>query len=172
MVIDTADEAPLCSKGTLVDVKTSSPGGAYPDDRNGEYNAAANARQVRVNKNHHNKAKDLDTRLGEDQRYEFDAELSTFGRNGVVLGNVNGAVGEMPSHVDLLADVIADALTAEHLSYCGDRARRPSRHITARCFIARGPHRQSWVGTPCARLPEPRTNPERPTGPKPAPPCS
>ena len=27
----------------------------------------------------------------------------------------------MPSHVDLLADVIADALTAEHLSYYGDR---------------------------------------------------
>ena len=27
----------------------------------------------------------------------------------------------MSSHVDLLADVIADALTAEHLSYYGDR---------------------------------------------------
>ena len=40
----------------------------------------------------------------------------------------------MPSHVDLLADVIADALTAEHLSYYGDRGSRvtrPSRPITA-----------------------------------------
>jgi len=27
----------------------------------------------------------------------------------------------MSSHVDLLADVIADALTAEHLSYYGNR---------------------------------------------------
>ena len=27
----------------------------------------------------------------------------------------------MPSHVDLLADAIADALTAEHLSYYVDR---------------------------------------------------
>ena len=27
----------------------------------------------------------------------------------------------MSSHVDRLADVIADALTAEHLSYCSDR---------------------------------------------------
>jgi len=27
----------------------------------------------------------------------------------------------MPLHIDLLADVIADALTAEHLSYYGDR---------------------------------------------------
>jgi len=30
-----------------------------------------------------------------------------------------GALGEMSNHVDLLADVIADALTAEHLSYYG-----------------------------------------------------
>jgi len=33
-------------------------------------------------------------------------------------------------------------------------------------------HRPSWVGTPYARSPEPRTSPERPTGPKPTPPCS
>ena len=31
------------------------------------------------------------------------------------------AFEEMSSHVDLLADVIADALTAEYLSYYGDR---------------------------------------------------
>jgi len=47
--IDTADEAPSCSMGTLVDDKTLSPGGVYPDGRTGESNAAVNARQVRVN---------------------------------------------------------------------------------------------------------------------------
>jgi len=47
--IDTADEAPSCSKGTFVEVKTLSPGDVYPDDRTGESNAAVNARQVRVN---------------------------------------------------------------------------------------------------------------------------
>jgi len=31
--IDTADEALSCSKGTLVAVKTLSPGDAYPDVR-------------------------------------------------------------------------------------------------------------------------------------------
>jgi len=45
--------------------------------------------------------------------------LNTFGQEGVVLGPVMGALGEMSNHVDLLADVIADALTAEHLSYYG-----------------------------------------------------
>ena len=32
-----------------------------------------------------------------------------------------------------------------------------------------GAHRPLWVGTPNARSPEPRTSPERPTGPKPTP---
>ena len=76
---------------------------------------------MRVNQDYHKKAKDLDTRLGGDQQGGFDAEPSTFGRDGVVLGPIVGAFGEMSSHVDRLADVIADALTAEHLSYCGDR---------------------------------------------------
>ena len=67
-------------------------------------------------KDTHKKAKDLDTRLGGDQQGGFDAELTTFGRDGVVLGPVVGAFGEMSSHFDLLADAIADALTAEHLS--------------------------------------------------------
>ena len=66
------------------------------------------------------KAKDLDTRLVGDQRGGFDAELNTFGRDEVVLGPIVVAFGEMPSHVDLLADVIADALTAENLSYYGN----------------------------------------------------
>jgi len=60
-------------------------------------------------------------RLGGNQQDGFDAELSTFGRDGVVLGPIVGAFGEMSSHADLLADVIADTLTAEHLSYYGDR---------------------------------------------------
>ena len=73
-----------------------------------------NARQVRVNQDYHKKAKDLDTRLGGDQQGGFDAELNTSGRDGVVLGPIVGAFGEMTSHVDLLADATADALTAEH----------------------------------------------------------
>jgi len=42
-------------------------------------------------------------------------EQSMYRRDGVVLGPIVGAFGDMSSHVDLLADVIADALTAELL---------------------------------------------------------
>jgi len=119
--IDTNADAPSCSKKTIIDVKTHSPGDAYPDDRTGDSNAAANARQVRVNKDFHKKAKDLDIRLGGDQQDGFDAELNTFGQEGVVLGPVVGAFGEISTHVDFFANLIADALTAEHLSYYGDR---------------------------------------------------
>jgi len=38
----------------------------------------------------------------------------------------------MSSHVDLLADVIAGALSAEHLSYYGDRGSK-----TARAYFRR-----------------------------------
>jgi len=55
----------------------------------------------------------------------------TDGREGVVPGLVDGTFGEMPPRIDLLADVIADALTTEHLSYCGDRGSK-----TAKAFIA------------------------------------
>ena len=76
---------------------------------------------MRVNQDNHKKAKDLDTRLAGDQQGGFGAELNTFGRDGVVLGPIVGEFGEMSSHVDRHADVIADALTAGHLSYYGDR---------------------------------------------------
>jgi len=70
---------------------------------------------------------DLYTRLGGDQRGGFDAELNAFGRDGVVIVPIVGAFGEISSHVDLLADAIADALTAEHLSYCGGRGSKTAK---------------------------------------------
>jgi len=101
--IDTANKVPSCSKGSLVDIKTLSSGDVYPDDRTGESNAAANARQVRVNQDYHTKTKDLDTWLGGDQHDGFDTELKTFGRDRGVSSDqlFVGAFGEMSSHVDL-----------------------------------------------------------------------
>ena len=78
-------------------------------------------------KNRCKKAKDLDTRLGGDQQGGSDAELRTFGRDGVVLRQIVGAFVEMLSHIDLLADSIADALTAEYLSYYGDRGSKTAK---------------------------------------------
>jgi len=54
-------------------------------------------------------------------------KLNTFGRDGAVLGPIVGAFGEMSTHVDLLADVIADALTAEHPSYYGERGSKTAK---------------------------------------------
>ena len=126
-----------------VKIKTLSPGDVYPDDRTGESNAAVNARQVRVNQDYHKKAKDLDTRLGGDQQDGPDAELNTFDRDGIVLGPIVGAFGEMSSHVDLLADVIADALTAELLSYYGDRGSK-----TVKAYYRRVLYRAWGLGSP------------------------
>jgi len=50
----------------------------------------------------------------------YSKRTLAFGRYGLVLGPIVGAFGEKSSHVDFLADVIADALTAEHLSYYGN----------------------------------------------------
>ena len=47
----------------------------------------------------------------------------------------------MSSHVDLIADVIADALTAEHISYYGDRCSKTVKAYYRRVLyriIARG----------------------------------
>ena len=109
------------SQNYIIVFQVAAPPCSKNKDRTGDSNAAVNTRQVRVIKDYHKKAKDLDIRLGGDQQDEFDAELNTFGQEGVVLGPVVGAFGEMSAHVDLLANVIADALTAEHLSYYGDR---------------------------------------------------
>ena len=98
---------------------------------------------MRVNKDYHKKAKDLDIRLGGDQQDEFDAELNTFGQEGAVLGPVVGAFGEMSAHVDFLANVIEDALTAEHLSYYGDRG-----SVTVKAHYRRVLYRAYRLTTP------------------------
>ena len=67
------------------------------------------------------KAKDLDIRIGGGQQDGSDVELNTFGQKGIALVPVVGAFWETLAHADFLADLITDALTAEHPSYNGDR---------------------------------------------------
>jgi len=49
-----------------------------------EYNAAVNARKVRVNEGNQKKAKDLNTRFEGDKQDGFDAKLSTFIRRDFI----------------------------------------------------------------------------------------
>jgi hypothetical protein len=119
------------------------------------------------------KSKDLDISLGGDQKDGFGAGLSTSGQEGLVLGPVVGASGEMLAHVDFLADAIADALTAENLPYYSESGSKIAKAYNRRVLC------RAWGGAllmgghaSVARPPRPRASPERPKGPKQTPPSS
>ena len=113
-------EGPLAGTKSIVDVKTLSPCGSYPDERTGNPNAAVNSRQKKVNADYHAKAKSLDTRGG-DMQDGFDAELNTYGQGGRVIGPVVGAFAEMSSDVHVIAKAVAEELALEHCRIYGDK---------------------------------------------------
>ena len=113
-------ECPLTGTKSIVDVKTLSPCGSYPDERTGNPNAAVNSRQNKVNADYHAKAKSLDTRGG-DMQDGFDAELNTYGQAGRVIGPVVGAFAEMSSDVHVIAKAVAEELALEHCRIYGDK---------------------------------------------------
>lgn len=115
------DEGPLAGKISLVDVKTLSPCDAYTNNQSGEPNAAVNARQKRVNLDYHSKAQRLDEHHGCDENNGFKARLNSFGQNGVVLGPVIGAFGEMSNDLKHISEAIATELATEHCCYYSDR---------------------------------------------------
>jgi len=115
------DEGPLAGKIFLADVKTLSPCDAYTDNQTGEPNAAVNARQKRVNLDYHAKAQRLDEHYGCNESHGFKARLNSHGRDGVVLGPVIGAFGEMSDDIKHIADAIATELANEHCSYYSDK---------------------------------------------------
>ena len=94
------------------------------------------------------KSKDLDISLGGDQKDGFGAGLSTSGQEGLVLGPVVGASGEMLAHVDFLADAIADALTAENLPYYSESGSKIAKAYNRRVLCRAWGGHCSWVGTP------------------------
>jgi hypothetical protein len=58
---------------------------------------------------------------GCDESQGFKARLNSFGQNGVVLGPVIGAFGEMSGDVKHIADAVATELANEHCSYYFDK---------------------------------------------------
>ena len=80
-----------------------------------------NARQKKVNTDYHSRAKSLDARGG-DTHDGFEAELSSYGQGGRVLGPVVGAFGEISEDVKELANAVAEELAVEHCSFYGDKA--------------------------------------------------
>ena len=56
----------------------------------------------------------LDAGFGEDSSGGFEAELSSYGKRGRVLGPVVGAYGEMSDDVYVITEVVAKELATEH----------------------------------------------------------
>ena len=79
-----------------------------------------NARRKKVNTNYHFRAKLLDAR-GDDTRDGFEAELSSYGQGGRVLGPVVGAFGAISEDVKEVANAVADELAVEHCSFYEDK---------------------------------------------------
>ena len=51
----------------------------------------------------------------------FEAELSSYGNRGKVLGPVVGAYGEMPDDVYVISKAVTEELATEHCGFYSDK---------------------------------------------------
>ena len=80
-------------------------------------------KQSDVNKDYHDKARELDSSLitADPNRQDgYEKELDTYGQEGVVVAPVRGAFGEMSEHVYAITDLAADLLAEKHCSTYND----------------------------------------------------
>ena len=78
-----------------------------------------NARQKKVNTDYHSRAKSLDARGG-DTRDGFEAELSSYGQGGSVIGPAVEAFEEISNNVKKVVNAVAGELAVELFSSYGD----------------------------------------------------
>ena len=97
------------------------PCNKYAKNRTREPNADVNTRQRKVDQDYHHRAKELDSGFGGDSSDGFEAELSSYGKRGKVLGPVVGAYGEMSDDVYVIAEAVAEELATEHCGFCSDK---------------------------------------------------
>ena len=69
------------------------------------------------------RAKELDTGFGGDSSDGFEAELSSYGKRGKVLGPVVGAYGEMSDNIYVTAEAVAEELATEHCGFFSNKNR-------------------------------------------------
>ena len=128
---------------------------------------SANDRQRQVDKDYHHRAKELDSGFGGDSSDGFEAELSSYGKRGEVLGPVVGAYGEMSDDVYVIAEAVAEELATEHCGFYSDK----KQGVVAAFFLSQiyrpwglVAHRGLLtlrVGAPYARPPVPCRSPQR-----------
>jgi hypothetical protein len=114
--IEDISAAPLAGFKVMVDVKTLACNGSYQ----GPNATPAETRQSHAAAEYTRRAKDIDAELGTPAGDEgpMTAEMKMYGSPpGQVLAPVVGAFGEMSSDMYGLADVIAAAMTADHLQF-------------------------------------------------------
>ena len=112
---------PLTNKKSLVAVKALSPCNKYAENRTRKPNAVVNAHQLKVDQDYHHRAKELDSGFGEDSSDGFDAELSSYEKNGKVLGPVVGAFRDMSGDAYVIAEAVAEELATEQCGFYSNK---------------------------------------------------
>jgi len=74
-----------------------------------------------VNKEHHERTKELDSELHgthQDQRGPIESQLNEYGHNGLVLAPIIGRYGGASSDLSLVLDLVARELARKHTAFC------------------------------------------------------
>ena len=109
-----------------------------------------------MNLDYHAKARRLDEHYGCDESQGFKARLNSFGYNGVVLGPVIGAFGEMSDDVKHIADAAATELANEHCSSYSDKKPKTGTVLLPQPAVPiLGSDSPPRMGTPPTRPPVP-----------------
>ena len=118
LALDGHGASVFSGRESLVDVKTKTCDAKYPT-ADGTACAVVTRRATEASQAYLTRARRLDTDLGTlpGAKGPFVTELETFGRGGKVIIPVAGAFAEMSPDVYAIIDLVATALTCEHLSY-------------------------------------------------------
>ena len=117
LALDGHGASVFSGRESHVDVKTKTCDAKYPA-ADGTACAVVTRRTTEASQAYLTRARRLDADLGTPPgaKGPFVTELETFGRGGKVIITVSGAFAEMPPDVYATIDLVATALTCEHLS--------------------------------------------------------
>ena len=118
LTLDGPGAALFGGSESLFDVKTKTCDAKYPA-ADGTACAVVTRRANEASRAYLTRAQRLDADLGTSpgEKGPFETELESFGKTGKVIIPVVGAFSEMSPDVYAIVDLVATALTCEHLSY-------------------------------------------------------
>ena len=118
LALDGHGASVFSGRESLVDVKTKTCDAKYPA-ADGTACAVVTQRATEASQAYLTRARRLDTDLGTPPgaKVPFVTELESFGKCGKVIIPVVGTFAKMPPDVYATIDLVATAITQEHLSY-------------------------------------------------------